>query len=60
VKPESESDDAVDDWENSDFDEMADKMKEKEVQIPTGNDEEDKEEVSDKKDVKAKRTGGPV
>lgn len=49
-KAKSESDDAVEDWEAADIDDIAEKMKNKEVVIPI--DEEEKEVAVEKKDGK--------
>lgn len=49
-KEESSEDEAVDDWENADLDEIADKIKDKEITVAVP-DDEDKIEVLEAKEA---------
>jgi translation initiation factor 5B len=50
-KDESSEDDAVDDWENADLDEIADKIKDKDISAAIVPDDEDKIEVLEAKEA---------
>lgn len=50
-REESSEDDAVDDWENADLDEIADKIKDKDISAAVVPDDEDKIEVLEAKEA---------
>jgi translation initiation factor 5B len=59
-KEESSEDDAVDDWENADLDEIADKIKlNKDITVAVPDDEDNQQVLENNEAQESKKTKGP-